>query len=50
MNSSEFNIFTINVDLLDGDEFNFIPSNTSDDVVWQLTEAGSSGLTKIWRC
>ena len=47
MNSSEFNIFTINVDLLDGDEFNFIPSNTSDEVVWQLVEAGSNDLTKF---
>ena len=47
MNSSEFNIFTVNVDLLDGDEFNFIPSNTSDEVVWQLVEAGSSELTKF---
>ncbi len=47
MNSSEFNIFTINVDLLDGNEFNYIPSNASDDVVWQLVEAGSSELTKF---
>ena len=47
MSSSEFNIFTVNIDLLDGDEFNFLPSNTSDEEVWQLTEAGSSNLTKF---
>jgi|GEM_PF-582305 len=47
LNSSEFNKFYTNIDLLDGDEFNFIPSNTSDEVVWQLTEAGSSNLTKF---
>ena len=47
MNSSEFNIFTITFDLLDGDEFNFIPSNTSDEVVWQLIESGSSEVTKF---
>ncbi|WP_142785125.1 SusE domain-containing protein [Changchengzhania lutea] len=47
MNSSEFNNFSINIDLMDGDEFNFIPSNTSDEVVWQLVETGSSDLTKF---
>ncbi len=47
MNSSEFNIFTVNIDLLDGDDFNFLPSNTSDEVVWQLVENGSSELTKF---
>ncbi len=47
MNSSEFNIFSINIDLLDGDEFNFLPSNTSDENVWQLTEVGSTELTKF---
>tara|TARA_R110001592_G_scaffold46660_1_gene148464 strand:- start:1431 stop:3062 length:1632 start_codon:yes stop_codon:yes gene_type:complete len=47
MNSSEFNKFSINIDLVDGDEFNFLPSNTTDDLVWQLVEAGSSDLTKF---
>ena len=47
MNSSEFNKFSINIDLADGDEFNFLPSNTSDELVWQLVEAGSSELTKF---
>jgi len=47
MNSSELNKFSINIDLVDGDEFNFLPSNTTDDLVWQLVEAGSSELTKF---
>ncbi|MCF6279323.1 MAG: SusF/SusE family outer membrane protein [Flavobacteriaceae bacterium] len=47
MNSSEFNIFTINIDLADGDEFNFIPNNTTDEVVWQLVDATSNEVTKF---
>ena len=47
MNSSEFNKFSINIDLMDGDEFNFLPSNTSDELVWQLVEAGLNDLTKF---
>lgn len=47
MSSSEFNKFSINIDLMDGDEFNFLPSNTSDELVWQLVEAGLNDLTKF---
>ena len=47
MNSSEFNKFSFNIDLMDGDEFNFLPSNTSDELVWQLVEAGLNDLTKF---
>jgi len=47
MDSSEFNIFTINMDLADGDEFNFIPSNTSDAIVWQLLDPNLNDLTKF---
>jgi len=46
MTMSEFNIFKITHEFADGDEFNFIESNTSDDVMWQLVEAGSTTLTK----
>ena len=46
MDMGEFNIFKITHEFVDGDEFNFIESNTSDDPKWQLTEAGSSSLTK----
>ena len=47
MNSSEFNKFDINIDVTDGDEFNFTPSNTTDEIVWQLAETGSNNLTKF---
>ena len=47
MNSSEFNRFDINIDIADGDEFNFTPSNTTDEIVWQLAETGSNNLTKF---
>lgn len=46
MTMSDFNIFTITHEFADGDEFNFIESSTSDDPKWQLTEAGSTTLTK----
>lgn len=47
MDMTEFNKFYINADLVDGDEFNFIPSNTSDETVWQLVDAGSNEMTKF---
>ncbi len=47
MNTSEFNKFSINMDIADGEEFNFIPTNASIDGAWQLVEAGSNNLTKF---
>lgn len=46
MEMTEFNVFTATFDVMDGDEFNFIESNTSGEPVWQETEAGSGMLTK----
>ncbi len=38
MNQDAFNIFSINVDLVNGDTFNFLPSNVNDNEKWQLVD------------
>ncbi len=40
---TDFNIFNVTIDLVDGDEFNFIDNNET----WQLVEAGSMNLTRF---
>ena len=47
MTMTDVNIFNTVIELVDGEEFNFIESNTNDDVVWQLVEAGLNDLTKF---
>lgn len=47
MTMTDFNIFNTTIELVDGEEFNFIESNTNDDIVWQLVETGSNDLTKF---
>ena len=47
MTMTEFNVFKGTIELADGDEFNFIESNTSDEIVWKLVEVGSEKLTKF---
>lgn len=46
MTMDDFNIFSLTYQFADGDEFNFIESNTNDDITWQLVTAGSTTLTK----